>query len=191
MIEVLPALGRFDDVAAVLRPRSGDADRVCWCLTYRLSPADLAAAPSRPEAMASLCSRDPGPGLVAYSDGEPVGWVGVGPRSEFHRLTHSRTIQRIDDLPVWSVICLVVTAGNRGKGIAAAMLDAAVEFAREHGAPAVEGYPIDSAGGRVSGAFAFPGSTDLFERAGFEKIEPTTSKSGGTIRWIVRRSLAD
>ncbi len=139
--------------------------------------------------MRALCSRDPGPGLVAYVDGTPVGWCGVGPRSEFHRLTHSRTIQQLDDVPVWSVVCLVVAPGNRGKGIAAAMLDSAVDFARDNGAPALEGYPVASAGGRVSGAFAFPGSTNLFERAGFARIAPTLSQSGGATRWIMRRLL--
>ena len=123
MIEVQPAVGRFEDVSAVLRPRS-NPDKACWCLTYRMSPAELNAGipGSRPAAMSELCSRDPGPGLVAYLDGAPVGWCGVGPRSDFHRLTHSRTIQHLDDVPAWSVVCLVVASGHRGKGIAAAML---------------------------------------------------------------------
>jgi GNAT superfamily N-acetyltransferase len=126
MIDVLPATGRFDDVSAVLRPRS-NPDKACWCLTYRLSPAELNTdiPGSRPAAMRELCSRDPGPGLVAYLDGTPVGWCGVGPRSEFHRLTRSRTIQQLDDLPVCSVVCLVVAPGHRGKGIAASMLERA------------------------------------------------------------------
>jgi GNAT superfamily N-acetyltransferase len=190
MIEVLPAVGRFDDVSAVLRPRT-NPDKACWCLTYRLSPTELSNAipGSRPAAMSELCSRNPGPGLVAYLDGVPAGWCGVGPRSEFHRLTHSRTIQQLDDVAVWSVVCLVVSPGLRGKGIAAAMLDHAVDFARDNGATVLEGYPIDSAGGRVNGAFAFPGSTNLFERAGFTRMAPTASKSGGATRWIMRRSL--
>lgn len=192
MIEVFPAAGRFDDVSAILRPRS-NPDRACWCLTYRLSPAELNIdiPGSRPAAMSELCSRDPGPGLVAYLDGAPVGWCGVGPRSEFHRLTHSRTIQQLDDVPVWSVVCLVVAPGHRGMGVAAAMLDGAVDFARANGATVLEGYPIDSAGGRVSGAFAFPGSTNLFERAGFTRMAPTLSKSGGATRWIMRRSVVE
>ena len=187
MIEVLPAAGRFDDVSAILRPKT-NPDRACWCVTYRLSPAELNndEPDARAGAMRDLCSHEPGPGLVAYLDGEPVGWCGLGPRGEFHRLTHSRTIQQVDDVPVWSVVCFIVRPGHRGQGIAAAMLDAALDFAREHGAPALEGYPVE---GKVNSAFAFPGSTNLFERAGFTRVAPTSSKSGGAIRWIMRREL--
>lgn len=190
MIEVRPARGRFDDVSAILRPRA-NADRACWCLTYRLAPAELATdvPDARADAMRDLCSHDPGPGLVAYLDDEPVGWCGLGPRGDFHRLTNSRTIQHVDEVPVWSVVCFIVKAGHRGQGIAGAMLDAAIAFARDNGAPVLEGYPLASEGGRVSGAFAFPGSTDLFERAGFTRVAPTTSKSGGVTRWIMRLEL--
>jgi GNAT superfamily N-acetyltransferase len=185
MTSIRPAEGRFDDVAAMLG--GGIPEKACWCLTYRLSPAALKVG--RPEAMRGLCSREPGPGLLAYIDEQPVGWCGVGPRSEFHRLTHSRTIQQVDDRPVWSIVCFVVKAGYRGRGVAGDLLDAAGEFAREGGAPSVEGYPIDSSGGKVSSSLAYPGTTELFERAGFSKIAPTSSKSGGLVRWIVSRDL--
>ena len=188
MIDIRPAQDRFDDVATILRPRQ-NVERACWCLTYRLSPTDLAGR-SRPDAMRDLCSRDPGPGLLAYLDDEPVGWCGVGPRAEFSRLTSSRTIQRIDDVPVWSAVCFVVRPGFRGKGVAAALLEGAIDFARSNGAPALEGYPVASETGKVSGPFAFPGSTNLFERAGFTRVAPTLSKSGGSTRWLMRLELS-
>lgn len=139
--------------------------------------------------MRELCSHEPAPGLVAYSDGEPVGWCGVGPRASYHRLTHSRTIQTVDDRPTWSVVCFVVKAGHRGEGIASLLLEEAIRFAGREGAPAIEGYPVESEGGRVSSALAFPGSTNLFERAGFVRVAPTQSKTGGKTRWIVRLDL--
>jgi len=188
VIEVREATGRFNDVSSVLRPRE-NAERACWCLTYRLSPTELAGV-SRPEAMRELCERELAPGLVAYSGGEPVGWCGVGPRAAYHRLNHSRTIQKVDDQPTWSVICFVVKAGHRGEGIASRLLEEAIEFARRKGAPAIEGYPVESEGRRVSASLAFPGSTNLFERAGFTRIAPTQSTTGGKTRWIVRLALS-
>ena len=187
MIEVHPATGRSDAVSAVLRPAT-NPDKACWCLTYRLDPAQLndTSPGVREGAMRGLCDRSTAPGLVAYVDGKPAGWCGVGPRSEFHRLNHSRTIQRVDDVPVWSAICFVVKAAYRGQGVAGALLDGAIDFAGANGAPALEGYPVE---GRVGGAFAFPGSITLFERAGFVRVAPTTSKSGGAIRWIMRLDI--
>ena len=187
VIEIREATGRFEDASSVLRPRE-NVERACWCLTYRLSPTALAGV-SRPEAMRELCAHDPAPGLIAYSGGEPVGWCGVGPRAAYHRLVHSRTIQKVDELPAWSVVCFVVKAGHRGAGIASRLLEEAIEFARRSGAQAIEGYPVESQGGRVSASLAFPGSTNLFERAGFTRIAPTQSKTGGKTRWIVRLDL--
>ena len=73
--------------------------------------------------------------LFAYLDGEVCGWAGVAPRSELHPFTHSTKIPHLDDLPVWSVWCLRVRAGYRKKGIAQALLDGAVEFARARDLP--------------------------------------------------------
>lgn len=180
---------RFDDLRQVLAP-SGN-NRVCWCLSYRLTSQEQGALAhdDRPGVMHELTARPTAPGLIAYVDGEPAGWCGFGPRSEMGRLVRSKTIQRIDDLPVWSVVCFVVKAPFRRQGIARILLEAAVDYARDHGAPALEAYPIDPAGGRVSASFAFVGTTRLFESAGFERVEVTSSRSGGLERWIVRRSL--
>lgn len=97
----------------------------------------------------------------------------------------------IDDVPVWSIVCLVVRPAFRRQGLADHLVAGAVEHARAHGAPAVEAYPIDSAGGRVSTALAYVGTTGLFERAGFERVVETSSRSGGARRWLMRRTLVD
>lgn len=139
--------------------------------------------------MRELCGEDPPPGLLAYLDGAPVGWCAVGPRAGMGRLTRSRTIQRVDDLPVWSVICFVVKAGYRRRGIAARLLEEAVGFAAGYGAPAIEGYPIDAKGTRVNTTLAFVGTTSLFEKAGFDRVAETRATSAGRTRWIMRRDL--
>ena len=139
--------------------------------------------------MRQLCSEDPPPGLLAYSDGKPVGWCAVGPRADMGRLTRSRTIQQVDDLPVWSVICFVVKAGHRRRGVATRLLEEAVAFAGLHGAPAIEGYPVDTEGTRINTTLAFVGTTALFGKVGFERIAETKATSAGRSRWIMRRDL--
>lgn len=140
--------------------------------------------------MRQLCGEDPPPGLLAYLEGEPVGWCAVGPRASMGRLTRSRTIQQVDDLPVWSVICFVVKAGHRRRGVATRLLQEAVAFAASRGAPVIEGYPVDAEGSRINTTLAFVGTTALFEKAGFERIAETKATSAGRTRWIMRRDLA-
>lgn len=190
--EVLPATAdRFDDVATLLGPTQPDAP-ACWCLYFRLTSSEFAkvTGADRPAVLRSLCSREEAPGVLAYLDGIPVGWCALGPRTEFGRLERSRTIPRIDDLPVWSVVCFVVRTGYRRRGIARALLDGAVAYARSRGATVIEGYPADTAGTRISSAFAYVGTTAMFEGAGFERVVETAARTGGKPRWVMRRHLA-
>jgi len=191
-IEVFRATpDRFEDVAALLGPRREDAP-ACWCLYFRLTSAEFSALKGRerPDYLESLCARDDSPGMVAYLDGNPVGWCALGPRHEMGRLERSRTIPKVDDLPVWSVVCFVVRPGYRRRGVARTMLDGAIEYARSRGAIALEGYPVDTGGKRISATFAYVGTTTLFERAGFHRVVETAARSGGLPRWIMRLELA-
>jgi GNAT superfamily N-acetyltransferase len=189
-VEVVPAtLERFSDVAAVLGP-GNPASSVCWCLSYRLdarSNREL-VGPERGERVRELCSREPSPGLLAYDGTEVAGWVAVAPRAEtsFARATR---IPHVDDLPVWAVWCIRVRPGHRGRGVSHALLAGAVEFARAHGAPVVEGYPVDNDGARVNPTLAYVGTRRLFESAGFTKAADTTAVSDGFPRVLMRRDL--
>ena len=60
--------------------------------------------------------RDPAPGLLAYRDGRAIGWVSVAPREDYERLTNSRVRPKIDDTPVWSVVCFVVSKADAARG---------------------------------------------------------------------------
>ena len=191
-LTIFPATAdRFDDVARLLAPPRPDAP-ACWCLTYRVTSAEFSAlrGEDRPNRLKGFFEGDAAPGVVAYVEGEPAGWCAFGPRTEMGRLQRSRTIQRLDDLPVWSVVCFVVAAKHRRRGIAARMLGEAVAYARAQGVPALEAYPIDNKGAKISGAFAYVGTVSLFESAGFAKIAETSSRSGGLSRWIMRRDLS-
>jgi GNAT superfamily N-acetyltransferase len=106
------------------------------------------------------------------------------------RLERSRTIPRIDEVAVWSIGCLIVRPGFRRRGVTRALVDGAVEYARAMGAPAIEAYPIDPDGARVSTSFGFTGFTSTFEAAGFRRVLLTDAHSAGLPRWLVRLDLA-
>jgi GNAT superfamily N-acetyltransferase len=185
-LEVLPATAeRFDDVATLL----GRSDKACWCLYWRLASGEYDRVPDRPARVRQLLAGDPAPGLLAYLDGTVVGWCGLGPRSQMGRLIRSRTIPAVDDLPVWTVTCFVVRPGYRRRGVARALLAGAVSYAGEHSAPALEGYPIDPAGARVSTVFAYVGTTSMFEAAGFHRVVQTAARSASLPRWLMRRTF--
>jgi GNAT superfamily N-acetyltransferase len=130
-----------------------------------------------------LVDGDRPPGLLAYLDGEPVGWCSLGRRDEFSRLNRSPKLKAVDDLPVWSIVCVYIDRRQRRSGVARALLDAAVEHARAAGARLVEGYPIDPAGGRVHTGSAWTGLLPMFSDAGFEEVERRAGRP------IVRRAL--
>ncbi|MEU2395667.1 GNAT family N-acetyltransferase [Streptomyces sp. NPDC007369] len=187
-IEIRPA-AVFEDVSAVLGPKSPGAT-VCWCLSHRI-PSKLnneLRGPARGEYVAELCRSQPPPGVIAYDGDEPVGWAAVAPRSETS-FARSRTIPRVDDLPVWSLWCVRVRPGHRRKGISHALIAGAVEFARSHGAPVVEAYPLDSGDARVDLTMAYPGIRKNFERAGFVHVADTASVLAGHPRILMRLDL--
>jgi GNAT superfamily N-acetyltransferase len=189
-IEVKPATAaRFDDVATMLGPKNPDSS-VCWCLSHRLDSKTNRelVGPARGEYVRRLCARDVAPGVLGYEDGEVVGWAAVAPRAELP-FARSRKIPRVDQLPVWSVWCIRVRPGHRGKGISHVLLDGAVAYAQSHGAPAIEGYPVDNKGMKVDLTMAYVGTRALFERAGFTKAADTTSVSGGFPRVLMRLEL--
>ena len=189
-IEIKPATrARFDDVATMLGPKNPTSS-VCWCLSHRLDSKinrEL-IGPARGEYVRQLTGRRIAPGVLAYDGGEVVGWAAVAPRSglPFERSTK---IPHVDDLPVWSVWCIRVRPGHRGKGIAFALLRGAVDYAASKGAPAVEGYPVDNKGQKVDLTMAFVGTRSLFEKVGFTKAADTDSVSGGFPRIVMRRNL--
>ena len=180
---------RFADVATMLGPRNPTSN-VCWCLSHRLDSKTNRAllGPARGEYVRELTRRDVAPGVLAYDDGEVVGWAAVAPKAELP-FARSRKIPQIDDVPVWSVWCIKVRPGHRGRGLSRVLLEGAVSYAASHGAPAVEGYPVDNRGEKVDLTMAYVGTRAVFESAGFTKVADTDSVSGGFPRVLMRRPL--
>ena len=186
-IRVEPAtIGRFEDVAVMVGPKDPSAS-VCWCLSHRVDAKvnrEL-TGPARGEYVRELCRRAVAPGVLAYDDETVVGWAAVAPRADLP-FARSRKIPHVDDLPVWSIWCLRVRPGHRGKGISHRLLAGAVAYARAQGAPAVEGYPVDNQGEKVDLTMAYVGTKALFEGAGFVKAADTDAVSGGFPRVLMR-----
>jgi len=189
-IAIRPAtLARFPDVAIMVGPKNPDSS-VCWCLSHRLDAKTNRSlvGQARGDYVKQLCRRRVAPGVLAYEDHDVVGWAAVAPRSELP-FARSAKIPHIDDQPVWSVWCIRVRPGHRGKGISHVLLEGAVAYARSKGAPAVEGYPVDNHGKKVDLTMAFVGTRKLFEDAGFVKAADTSSVSGGFPRVLMRLDL--
>jgi GNAT superfamily N-acetyltransferase len=181
---------RVDDFATVANPNRRPSH--CWCLSHRLSAREITelGGGSREAAFRALCARENPPGVIGYDDGEPVGWCSIGPRSENTRLSQSRLIRPLDDVPVWSIICVVVRGGHRRKGVIAHLLEGAVEYAASKGAPAVEAHPVDPKGKRMDTTMAFVGTRSMFERAGFEVVGTTDAVASRMPRLVMRRTLS-
>lgn len=118
--------------------------------------------------------------------------MSLGPRLAFERIVRSRVIPTIDDRPVWSIVCFAVSEDARGRGVARALLDAAIDHARDHGAPALEAYPIRIGDGEgIHPDAAFTGTLPMFERAGFTVVADRASDpSSSRQRVVVRRDLS-
>lgn len=181
----------FADLSVVLGPRNPQAS-VCWCLSHRVDARTNKelVGPQRGDYVEKLTRRNVAPGVLAYDGPEVVGWAAVAPRAELP-FARSRKIPHIDDLPTWSVWCLRVRPAHRGRGVAHALLAGAVDFARGHGAPAIEGYPVDNHGERVDLVMAYVGTRSLFEKAGFTLASETSAVSGGFPRVVMRYLAAD
>ena len=179
---------RFDDFADVINPNRRDTH--CWCLSHRLQAKEIdeLGDGSRESAAKALAAQRGSFGVVTYRDDVPVGWCHIAPRAEISRLAASKLIRPIDDLPVWSIICVVVRSGHRKQGVTEHLIEGAVSYAGSRGAPAVEAYPVDPQG-RMDLTMAFVGTRGMFENAGFRVVGTTDAVASKMPRLIMRRDL--
>lgn len=180
---------RFDDFADVINPHRRATH--CWCLSHRLRTQDIddLGDGSRESAARALAAGRSTFGVVTYRDDTPVAWCHIAPRDEIPRLVASKLITPIDDVPVWSIICVVVRAGHRRQGVTTRLIEGAVAYAASRGAPAVESYPVDPQGRRMDLTMAFVGTRAMFENCGFEVVGETAAVASKMPRLVMRRVL--
>lgn len=184
---------RFEDFADVINKNRRPTH--CWCLSHRLTLKEVeqlggTGTTAREKAMRALCEREHPPGVVTYLDGAPVGWCNIGPRCEITRLANSKLMRPVDDLPVWSIVCVVVRSGHRKRGVTQALIEGAVAYAASHGARAVEAHPVDPGDKRMDLTMAFVGTRAMFQKAGFEVVGTTAAVASTMPRLVMRRTLA-
>lgn len=176
---------RWDDFEALFGPKGAYGG--CWCMWWRETRSEFQRRGNDGNRAAMRAIVDSGevPGLLGYLDGRPVGWVSVAPRESYPSVERSRVLKRLDDEPVWSIVCLYVARGHRGEGIARSLVEAAVEHVAARGGKIVEAYPTAPRGRkRLAPVSSFMGVPSLFEAAGFvERARPSKS------RVVMRRTL--
>jgi GNAT superfamily N-acetyltransferase len=164
---------RWQDLETLFGPEGAHGG--CWCMWWRFTPhvAKARRGEGSRVALRQRVDERRATGLLAYDKGEPVGWVSIAPREEYERIPTSQTWRPIDKTPVWAIVCFFVRREARNQGIATALLDAAVQFAREQGAQIVEAYPkdLDAVGNEpVPDHLLFWGTLRMFQQAGFVEV---------------------
>ena len=167
--------GNFADLEAIFNARGCSVARGCWCMYYRVTGKGAYTRPSESQrqlahdALQALAAQDPPPGLIGYHGDTPVGWVSLGPREDYAKLRRSPAMKAVDDAAVWSIVCLVVPSAYRRQGVARALLEGAVDYARQRGVRLVEAYPVDKEKGGAPEAPWF-GSLAMFDELGFKEV---------------------
>jgi GNAT superfamily N-acetyltransferase len=142
----------------------------CWCMYWRDRRLDHGTPKKR--AMGRIVRAGNEPGLLAYDDDVPVGWIAVAPREEYAALLRSPQYRpRDEDEGVWSIVCFVVDKGARRRGVAHALLDGAIGFARRKGASQLEAYGSAAAGDD------YMGSRELYLAHGFRPLREASKRT--------------
>jgi GNAT superfamily N-acetyltransferase len=162
----------------------------CWCMWWRVERGgklweSTKGKPAK-RTFRELVVTGRARGIVAFAAGEPVGWCSFGPRADFPRLDRVRAYRRPDTDGVWSINCFFIPRPFRGKGVARALLKAAVQACTHHGAQVIEGYPVITSreGKQLAAAFSWTGPLKIFEEQGFEVVQATPPTKP-----LVRRTL--
>ena len=148
------------------------ACQMCWCMYWRTSRTRLFGhADQNKQEMHAVVNSGVVAGLLAYKNGQPVGWCSVAPREDYPGLDRSPTLKAIDDQPVWSITCLVVAKAYRRQGMNLPLIQGAVDYAASHGARIIEAYPFINPRkkNRMVGE-AFMGFASTFQRLGFQPV---------------------
>jgi GNAT superfamily N-acetyltransferase len=176
---------RWDDFERLFGERGAYGG--CWCMWWRSTRHEFEerGGKGNRQAMKAIVESGAIPGILAYRDGEPVGWCSVAPRESYGSLERSPVLKRLDDTPVWSIVCFFVEKDYREKGVAEALIEAAVAYVGEQGGQVVEAYPTPAQGKRLPPVSSFMGTPAMFQRVGFvECARP--SKSRVIMRYYIK-----
>lgn len=163
----------------------------CWCMFWKLRGKAFSENTGNKarQMQKSIVDSKNVPGLLAYSEGYPVGWIAVESRIAYPKLAHSRVLKPIDDQEVWSITCFFIEKKHRHKGIAVELLKAAIEYVKNRGGNIVEGYPVVSKKDQPA-PFIFTGTASAFIKAGFKEVA-RNSLTRPIFRFIIPSPLGE
>jgi GNAT superfamily N-acetyltransferase len=166
------ASDRWDDVVTLFGDNGAYSN--CWCTwwLYTNKEFEEAGKRKRRNLLQRMVETEEVPGLLAYADTLPIGWVAVGPRERYGRMMspHSRVFRPLDDEPSWVINCFYIADEWRGMGVATMLLEAAVRWARTNGATRIDAYPKEVPEDRPPDSEMFTGSLQMFLDAGFREL---------------------
>jgi GNAT superfamily N-acetyltransferase len=144
----------------------------CWCMWWRMkrSEFDKQSGAEKKQALKDIVDANQVPGILAYATGEPVAWCSVAPRERFVSLERSPTLKKVDEEPVWSIVCFFVAKPYRRQGLMVTLLKAAIDYAKANGAKIVEGYPIEPKHDHLPEVSSFTGLVSAFQEVGFVEV---------------------
>jgi GNAT superfamily N-acetyltransferase len=144
----------------------------CWCMYWRIrrKEYEILHGSGLKRKMKSLVNNGTIPGILAYDDEQPIGWCSVAPREDFPVLENSRVLKRIDEKPVWSVVCFFINKNYRKQGLSIELLKTAKKYVQTNNGKIIEGYPVEPKSGKTADVFAWTGLSSAFTKAGFKEV---------------------
>lgn len=141
----------------------------CWCMWWRLTRREFEKGQGGGNRRAMKRIVDSGniPGLLAFKDRKPVGWCSVAPREHYSVLERSHVLKRLDDQPVWSIVCFYIHKDYRKQGIGGKLIRAAMQYVKASGGKIIESYPTRPRTKKLPPVSSFMGFPHIFRAAGF------------------------
>jgi len=175
-------LKRWNDIEAVLGERGACGG--CWCMSWRLPKKQFEEqrGNGNKRLMKKLVRQKEQIGIITYADGKPIGWCAVAPREVYAKLENARVLKRIDNKPVWSIVCFFIIKEYRRKGLSAEILKGVIAQCKKQGVKILEAYPIIPYSDNMPAAFAWTGFLSAFVKAGFVE-ERRWSKARPIVRY--------
>lgn len=160
---------RWADFEQLFGPNGACAG--CWCAWFLMTNKEFnqSGKLGHRELMRTLVQQGMEPGIIAYADGVPAGWVALAPREQYKRLATSKHLGPVDDMPVWVISCFYIFRDYRHQGVMEKLIRAAEEYAHSKGVKMLEAFPVD-APEKISPVSLFTGKADIFNKLGFEQV---------------------
>ena len=160
---------RWDDFETLFGPNGACAG--CWCAWFLMTNREFTEAKKEghKQLMRDLVDTGVEPGIIAYADGVPAGWVALAPRERYKRLATSKQLGAVDDKAVWVIPCFFIHRDYRRQGLMGKLLTAAIDYAKSRGVKTLEAFPLDVEG-KMSSIQMYTGKSSVFYELGFNEV---------------------